>query len=165
MVSKKFITLKGRRRTAKSLYVKEHDITKGYGRWTEAELKVLRTMMREKISKFEFKKDLSDSLQVLEQAKTDKQVIWSLSTDLKHAKYNEFGVAETRISTYNNPELQEWCEKKLGFVPARLIIGGPRSRIKLGASKNKFFFNTLDEYIDNNKGRVFAKRLNEAMNK
>lgn len=56
--------------------------------------------------------------------------------------YNEFGVSPFYRNVYNDPELLRWAKVKIPSFIARggrnLLIGGPRSHIRTGKSKNTF---------------------------
>lgn len=149
------------------LSVKRENITRGYDKWTQEELSDLRDIMVRKIRGFSGRSngELELSLIIAQQFKTDNKVSWSLFTEAKQALTNEYGIRPRWVTVKDKPQLEEWCNRKLGFVPRMLQIGTRRGRIPQGASKNKFFYNSIDEYISTNFSRRIGRELSKAINK
>lgn len=149
------------------LSVTRKNISVGKDRWTQQELVDLKQLMVQKIRKFTFEGTLERSLIIGQEFKTEDKVAWSLFTDEKHAFTNEFGTEDRYVATAGKPNLIAWCDKKLGIVPKYIHVGGKgsKARIPAGHSKNKFFFNSIDEYVASNLSKGFARELRKIINK
>jgi hypothetical protein len=151
------------------MYLNRKNIQDGYDYLTKKEIDHLEEEMAWKILEFEFEGDLMAGLGTIKLYQLENEVSWMIFNEAVHAKQNEFGTHERWIYIEDKPKVIDWILTYLDvddpYKMGILQLGGSGSRIKLGASKNKFFFNTIDEYKQSNPKKRFAQDIEKFIKK
>jgi hypothetical protein len=80
------------------------------------------------------------------------------------AIYNEFGVRKHYASFDKNPRLRKWAEDKGFGAKKGLLIGGAKSHIKAGKSKNAFWLKTVYQ-LNKQVPSIVGKRIHREFKK
>lgn len=100
---------------------------------------------------------------------------YRITSNAKHSSKVEFGVKPHFVPFTSSPEFFKWAKehnklpkgyRKDSRKNRGLLIGGRRSRIKLGNSKRAFFYSSIDKYFKKNPSRAqYAKAIKEEVRK
>ncbi len=150
-------------------------ISKSMYKTARNELKYIQEEMRRKVDKFEFEGVLSKSIRIMTKNVTEDSINISISTKAAHAKLMEYGTHPRFIYRQGKPNLDKWMDEhknkdwegskyqKHGLRQELIQIGGKGSHIKWGKSRNKFFYNTIDEYIRNNPRKRLVTEIKKGL--
>ena len=158
------INLRGNRRATRGMAVLASNIDNVIFVTGKVELKEIRRLMVLKIKKFAFEGDLERGILLDAPKKEENNSVLRLRSTAKHSGVMEQGTRERWVHVPTYPKLQRWIHSKYYgdadvVNPKWIKVGGRGTRygssIEQGNSRNKFFFNTIDQY--SNSGRFLSK--------
>lgn len=171
MVIELDITSKNVRKTERNFDFIIKNIPEEQRKVITREIDNIRRRMRRKIHHFHFGKSGEQSVYygfVTETRRNDDNTFSKTLRNISpHAHYNEWGVVPHHVNildsegTVIREGLAAWFREHLdGEVPRSIFIGGRNSRIIKDNSRNKFFYNTVEEYANSGRlGQEMEQRL------